>query len=132
MWCLCSLWPQVYPPDYLVPKPYLQINPTTAELGTGYASLALFAVYLVTFAVLAIIEVTRTEDAKRSKRYSLPFLISVVGFCLLRVIQIAVALNVTLLYVNMATELVLYCLGCILFLLAFTFIAMAWTSILEK
>ncbi len=131
--CCCSRTPrQIIPGDFWISKPHLRINPTESELGTGYASLALFAVYLVAFGVLAVLEIMRPNDSKRSKSHSLPFLLSVVGFCLLRLIQIAVALNVSRLYPNMATELVLYCLGCILFLLAFTFIAMTWTSVLRK
>jgi hypothetical protein len=142
--------PFIAPPDYLDFKFWLAINPAQSEIILGWTCCALYAIFFFVSLFLWGLEkinndavssassvasgnksaggrVTRTRNSISG--LVSPFYITTATFCLFRVADIAVQLGVTNLYQNMLASFVLESIGNILFLLAFTFIAICWSKL---
>jgi hypothetical protein len=61
-----------------------------------------------------------------------PFLVTVIFFCIVRMIQDAISVSVARVYDNMMATQFFEATGSILFLLAFTFIALCWCNIVIR
>jgi hypothetical protein len=64
--------------------------------------------------------------------YVAPFLFAAIAFCIMRMISISVSLSVTNLLANMTVWFIFESFGNILFLLAFTLIALCWCNIVIR
>jgi hypothetical protein len=64
--------------------------------------------------------------------YVSPFLFAAIAFCIMRMISISVSLSVSNLLANMTVWFIFESFGNILFLLAFTLVALCWCNIVIR